>query len=79
MHHPIDRITHITDFVTPVVDHWLEREIQLKEGIVNVVLCSFIVTSIERTIVFIFYLMVYTVPFNFLTLIVILASEIIIY
>ena len=27
MHHPIDRITHTTAFVTPVVEHWLEREI----------------------------------------------------
>ena len=27
MHHPIDRIAHITTFVTPVVEHWLEREI----------------------------------------------------
>ena len=27
MHHPRDRITHITAFVTPVVGHWLEREI----------------------------------------------------
>ena len=27
MHHPSDRITHTTAFVTPVVDHWLEREI----------------------------------------------------
>ena len=27
MHHPTDRITHTTDFVTPVVEHWLEREI----------------------------------------------------
>ena len=27
MHHPTDRITHITAFVTPVVEHWLEREI----------------------------------------------------
>ena len=26
MHHPTDRITHITAFVTPVVEHWLERE-----------------------------------------------------
>ena len=26
MHHPTDRITH-TVFVTPVVEHWLEREI----------------------------------------------------
>ena len=27
MHHPPDRITHTTAFVTPVVEHWLEREI----------------------------------------------------
>ena len=27
MHHPTDRIAHTTAFVTPVVGHWLEREI----------------------------------------------------
>ena len=27
MHHTTDRITHTTVFVTPVVEHWLEREI----------------------------------------------------
>ena len=27
MHHPTDRITHTSAFVTPVVEHWLEREI----------------------------------------------------
>ena len=27
MHDPIDRIVHTMAFVTPVVDHWLEREI----------------------------------------------------
>ena len=27
MHHPTDRIIHITAFVTPVVEYWLEREI----------------------------------------------------
>ena len=27
MHHPTDRITHTTVFVTPVVEHWLEQEI----------------------------------------------------
>ena len=27
MHHPTDRITHTTAFVTAVVEHWLEREI----------------------------------------------------
>ena len=27
MHHPTDRIAHTTAFVTPVVEHWLERAI----------------------------------------------------
>ena len=27
MHNPIDRIVYTTSFVTPVVEHWLEREI----------------------------------------------------
>ena len=27
MHHPTDRIAHTTTFVTPVVEHWLERKI----------------------------------------------------
>ena len=27
MHHPTDRVTHTTAFVTPVVEHWLIREI----------------------------------------------------
>ena len=27
MHHPTDRITHTTVFVIPVVEHWLQREI----------------------------------------------------
>ena len=27
MHHPTDRIIHTTAFITPVVEHWLEREI----------------------------------------------------
>ena len=26
MHHPTDRISHTTAFVTPVVEHWLEGE-----------------------------------------------------
>ena len=26
MHHPPDRITHTTAYVTPVVEHWLQRE-----------------------------------------------------
>ena len=27
MHNPTDRIAHTTAFLTPVVEHWLEREI----------------------------------------------------
>ena len=27
MHHPTDRIAHTMVFVTPVVEHWQEREI----------------------------------------------------
>ena len=27
MNHPTDRIAHTMAFVTPVVEHWLEREI----------------------------------------------------
>ena len=27
MHHPTDRIAHTTAFVTPVMEHWLEQEI----------------------------------------------------
>ena len=27
MHHPTDWITHTTAFVTPVVEHWLERSL----------------------------------------------------
>ena len=27
MHRPTDRMTHTTAFVSPVVEHWLEREI----------------------------------------------------
>ena len=33
MHHPTDRITHTTAFVTPVVEHWLEREIDLNGSV----------------------------------------------
>ena len=33
MHYPTDRITHTTAFVTPVVEHWLEREILQKGNV----------------------------------------------
>ena len=31
MHHPTDRIAHTTVFVTPVVEHWLEREMGIEQ------------------------------------------------
>ena len=33
MHHPTDRIAHTTAFVTPVMEHWLEREIEGRKEI----------------------------------------------
>ena len=27
MHHPTDMIAHTMAFITPVVDHWLERNV----------------------------------------------------
>ena len=33
MHNPTDRIVHITTFVTPVVEHWLEQEIAYQSEI----------------------------------------------
>ena len=37
MHHPTDRITHTTAFVTPVVEQWLEWEIaqRVDEGLIR--------------------------------------------
>ena len=52
MHHPTDRIAHTTAFVTPVVEHWLEREIlrlehisNLSDLISNSVFCSVSISS----------------------------------
>ena len=30
MHHPTDRIAHTMAFDTPVVEHWLERDIHIE-------------------------------------------------
>ena len=35
MHHPTDRIIHTTAFVTPVVEHWLERVTAIVLVVVN--------------------------------------------
>ena len=34
MHHPTDRIAHTTAFDTPVVGHWLEREINVTKAVI---------------------------------------------
>ena len=43
MHHPTDKIAHTTAFVTPVVEHWLKREIAQgrKNGVVALPQCTF--------------------------------------
>ena len=43
MHYPIDRVAYTTAFVTPVVDHWLEREIVVINVVVVVLQDSCIV------------------------------------
>ena len=35
MHHPVDGIAHTTAFDTPVVEHWLEREIDQWVNLMN--------------------------------------------
>ena len=41
MHHSTDRITLITAFVTPVVDHWLEQEERKEIFLINDALNTF--------------------------------------
>ena len=44
MHHPTDRIAHTTTFVTPVVEHWLERDFRsasiLKDTTIQMLICK---------------------------------------
>ena len=48
MHHPTDRITHTTAFVTPVVEHWLEQEIAPGLSFLTSSKGSFICTNTTR-------------------------------
>ena len=56
MHHPTDKITHTTAFVTPVVEHWLEREIAQWRDLliylctINLVVCIFIYFCIQKCV-----------------------------
>ena len=45
MDHPTDRITYTTAFVTPVVEHWLEREV-----VQLIILFVFVMTSSKQCI-----------------------------
>ena len=49
MHHSTDRIAHTTAFVTPVVEHWLEREIAVS-GRVLLVSCFLVKHSLTLTL-----------------------------
>ena len=40
MRHPTVRIIHTTVFVTPVVEHWLEREIAKLNNVLIILLTS---------------------------------------
>ena len=39
MHHPTDRVAHTMAFVTPVVEHWLEREIYIDHVLIHTFCC----------------------------------------
>ena len=41
-----DRITHTTAFVTPVVEHWLEREIAIVYGSMYIPISNFFITIV---------------------------------
>ena len=57
MHHPTDRITHTTAFVTPVVEHWLEREIYTANK-PRILIVSFLVKTFNNIAVFLLILIV---------------------
>ena len=50
MHNPTDRITHTTAFVTPVVEHWLERaesEFYIKRSLPSLAGLAFRIQSVR--------------------------------
>ena len=59
MHHPTDRIIHTTAFVTPVVEHWLER-VKIEARPYSYIISLVLLTSIDiilcsPSILFYFY------------------------
>ena len=47
MHHPTHRITHTTAFVTPVVEHRVEREIAYTNSEILVAVMQFINSELK--------------------------------
>ena len=43
MHHPTDRIAHTTAFVTPVVEHWQEREIAQSKFLMIIIIIKMMI------------------------------------
>ena len=48
MHHPTDRIIHTTVFVTPVVEHWLERKIALAIGCLGFTTIQYFMIQVDK-------------------------------
>ena len=57
MHHPTDRMTHTTAFVTPVVEHWLPNTASLKNipFLIVSLFLIFIIIIIIIIIIFFFF------------------------
>ena len=53
MHRPTDRITHTTAFVTPIVEHWLEREIAQSHALSHCYFNFYAAISNRYTVIFI--------------------------
>ena len=51
MYHPTDRIAHTTAFVTPVVEHWLEREIVLSKMLFATGQEEFLILFYNKTLI----------------------------
>ena len=47
-HAATDRIAHTTAFVTPVVEHWLEREIYIHHPIHRIVHTPLVTPAVEH-------------------------------
>ena len=61
MQDPTDRIAHTTAFVTPIVEHWLEREIaQWADSKVRIIIIIIIIIIIVVVVVIVFNVFIIT-------------------